>query len=467
MMGPTNKREEASARRARPPQAARRGLQAAAAILFALLTGVMVGKYLHHDWKDAPIWYDVGWRVLTKQTLVGLTGYRYPPTFAVLISPLCALPFGVFFFLWYALNAVLFAVAIRQTARLVYPPRGVWQNSSIEGWSGFRPQVETTGPPLPWLAVLMVGIYAVDNLYLGQTNILVMVLVYGSFLYLLRNREWACGVPLGLSIAIKVFTAPLVVYLLYRRRWRAAASSVLSCAFFLLLFPAPVRGLDRNLQEVSEWGRRVVEPYLSKGKAGDWGQHALDFGNQSVQAVAHRYLTHVDANVAARRDKPIYVNLVSLKESQVNRVVLAGFLALGLAFIAACGWRGPRSRDQEVVEYALAVILVLLVSAIAWTYFFVMMLLPLAVAARLAEEGEGMTQRSRRALWAGMAIFAAATLLLSIHHLRALGSVCFATVAVYAILAQVAREMRRDLAGAGAVRSAVPLQPPLHKQLDD
>jgi len=440
-MGPTNKREEASVRQARSPQAARRGLHAAAAILFVLLTAVMVGKYLHHDWKDAPVWYDVGWRVLTKQTLVGLTSYRYPPTFAVLISPLCALPFGVFFFVWYALNAVLFAVAIRQTARLVYPPRGVWQGSSIEGWSGFRPQVETTSPPLPWLAVLMVGIYAIDNLYLGQTNILVMVLVYGSFLYLLRNREWACGVPLGLSIAIKVFTAPLVVYLLYRRRWRAAASSVLSCVFFLLLFPAPVRGLDRNLQEVSEWGKRVVEPYLSKGKAGDWGQHALDFGNQSVQAVAHRYLTHVDANVAARRDKPIYVNLVNLKESQVNRLVVAGFLAFGLAFIAACGWRGPRSRDQEVVEYALAIILVLLVSAIAWTYFFVMMLLPLAVAARLAREGEGITQRSRAALWAGMAIFAAATLLLGIHYLRALGSVCFAAALLYLALARAAWAM--------------------------
>jgi hypothetical protein len=440
----TNEGKEAAARRPRPPQAGERRVYAAAAMLALLTTAVMVGKYLHHDWKDVPVWYDVGWRVLTNQALVGLASYRYPPTFAVLISPLCALPFGVFFFLWYGVNAVLCAVAVRQTARLVYPSKGVWQDSSIEGWSGFRPQVDTTGPPLPWLAGLMVVIYAIDNLYLGQTNILVMVLVYGSFLYLLRNKEWLCGVPLGLSIAIKVFTVPLIAYLLYRRRWRAAASSVLSCTFFLLVFPAPFRGLDRNLQEVGLWGKRVVEPYLSKGKAGDWGQHALDFGNQSVQAVAHRYLTHVDANVAARRDKPMYVNFASLKESQVNRVVLAAFLALGLVFIAACGWKRPGTRDQEVVEYALAITLVLLASAIAWTYFFVMMLLPLAAAVRLAREGEGMTRGSRGALWAGMAIFATATLLLHIHYLRALGSVCFAAVVVYVAMVGAAWQMRRQ-----------------------
>ena len=270
------------------------------------------------------------------------------------------------------------------------------------------------------------------------------MLVYAAFLYLLRRREWAAGIPLGLSIAIKVFTAPLIAYLLYRRRWRAALSTALSCGFFLLLFPAPFRGFDRNLREVGDWGKRVVEPYLSKGKAGDWGQHALDFGNQSVQAVAHRYLRRIDANVAARRGAPMYVNLASLSEPQVTAVVLAVFALLAGVFVSACGWRPPRTREQEVTEYALVTIGLLLVSAIAWTYFFVMMLLPLAMAARLLGTASELTRSRRRALLVSLLAFALVTVLLRVFYLRALGSVCLASVLLYLALAGAVWQMRKQ-----------------------
>ncbi len=395
--------------------------------MLVLVTAAMIGKYLHQDTKDAPVWYDVGRRVLAGRPLVGLTSYRYPPTFAVLIAPLCALPFAGFFFVWYTANVALFFAALKQTARL-------------------------TGGRAAWPVALVAAVYAVDNLFLGQTNLLVMVLLYGSFLYLLRGREWASGAPLGLSIAVKVFTLPVVFYLLYRRRWRAAASTVLSCLFFLLLFPAPVRGLRRNAREVREWGRRVVEPYLSQGKAGDWGQHALDFGNQSLQAVAHRWLTRVDANVAARRGAPIYVNFVRLSESQVNRVVLAAFALLALVFLAACGRRAPETKDREAAEYALVTIGLLLVSAIAWTYFFVMMLLPLAVAWRLVGRGysggyphgpRGTSLTARISLQIALAAFFIATALLRVHYLRALGSLCLTSLALYLALAAAVWDMRK------------------------
>jgi len=415
----------------------------AVGVLIALVTAVMVGKYLHHDTKDVPVWYDVGGRVLNKQTLVGLTSYRYPPTFAVLISPLCALPFAAFFFVWYAINVGLFFVAIRQTAHLTCSSRGTFRPEQTAGWASFRPEAEALERCVPWPVAAICAVYAIDNLFLGQTNLLVMVLLYGSFLYLLRRREWAAGVPLGLSIAVKVFTAPMIAYLLYRRRWRAALSTVLSSLFFLLLFPAPFRGLDRNLAEVGDWGKRVVAPYLSKGKAGDWGQHALDLGNQSVQAVAHRYLRRVDANVAARQSEPIYVNFAGLSESQVNAIVLATFAVLAAVFVAACGWRAPRTREQEVTEYALVTIGLLLISAIAWTYFFVMLLLPLAVAVRLLALTHEPTVSHRRALWFSVVAFGLVTVLLRLHYLRALGSVCFASVLLYLALAGAVWTMRR------------------------
>ena len=77
-----------------------------------LLTAYMAGKYLHHDFKDAEVWYDAGRRVLKGWTLANLPHYRYPPTFAVLVAPLCALGFAPFYFAWYVINLWLFGAMV-------------------------------------------------------------------------------------------------------------------------------------------------------------------------------------------------------------------------------------------------------------------------------------------------------------------------------------------------------------------
>jgi len=419
-----------------PPEARReetalpRAAVLAAAAMFGLVTVAMVGKFLHHDYKDAEVWYDVGRRVLEGRSLLRLQHYRYPPTFAVLVAPLCLLPWSAFFFTWYALNVALCAQCVRLTMRLV--------------GSG--------DPRVLWLPAVMVVSYAVDNLFLGQTNLLMTALLYWTMVELARGREWAAGGPLGASIAMKVFTFPWVAYLVYRGRWRALVSTLAVCAFCLLVLPAPVRGFGRNLYEVKDWGERVVAPYLDRGEAGDWGQHALDFGNQSLQAVLHRLLTRTDASVAARHSDAIYVNVAALTESQVNRVLLVAMALLAVVFMAACGWRRPKDPRQQAVEFGMSAILLMLISAIAWTYFFVMLLLPIAVAVRLvgARYIVPLRTSTRRmliwALWAqGLAVVS-----LGSAHARAMGSLCWAAVLLYAALALACREMRRAASAVAA-----------------
>jgi len=393
-------------------------------VLAILLTAYMAGKYLHHDFKDAEVWYDAGRRVLEGRTLANLPHYRYPPTFAVLVAPLCALGFAPFYFVWYLINLWLFGVSGALARGICLP----------------------NAPHVPlryhWLPLLLVAAFAVDNLILGQTNILIMALVYLAFRDDLRNRQWRAGIPLGAAIAIKAFPAPLLAYFLFRVRLRLVASALLSCAFFLLLVPAPARGFQRNLREVSDWGQRVAMPYLSRGQAGDWGQHALDFGNQSLPAVVRRYLTRVDAQVMARESAPIYVNVADLSSRQVNLVVLGLLAALGLGFMAACGLRRPRSQVELAGEYALATVLLLLVSALSWTYFFVMLLLPVVVARRLLEGGKPLTRLSLWALRVALWGLVAATVLLGSHYGRALGNLCGASLLFFFALAMARRDLR-------------------------
>jgi hypothetical protein len=419
--------QQVATRGAGRPWPGQRPVIAIAAVLALVVTTVMVAKLRCGDFKDAEVWYDAGRRVLSAGSLTGLRSYRYPPAFAVMIAPLCALPFPAFFLIWYGLNLGLFLLSLRLAVDLISP--GVRWNEL----------------PRYWLPTALVVTFALDNLFLGQTNILVMLLVYWAWWEVARNREWRAGPPLALAIAVKVFPAPLIAYFLYRWRLRAAAASLLSCLFFFLLLPAPVRGFRRNLDEVADWGQRVVMPYLSHGRAGDWGQHALDFGNQSLQAVAHRFLTPVNAYVMARRPvQAMYVNRADLTEDQINRVVLALFAALGLSFLAACGWRRPVDPIQQATEYSLATILLLLVSALSWTYFFVMMLLPVATALHLLANPRRLRPSSRWALRLGLWIFALAVVLVAVPYARALGNLLWASLLLYGALALACWDLRHQ-----------------------
>jgi hypothetical protein len=386
----------------------------------------MVVKYVNGDFKDAEVWYDAGRRVLDGDGLAGLPHYRYPPAFAVLIAPLCALGLGPFYFLWYAINVGLFGLLFLLTRSICFP------------------QGQPPPPWYPWLPALLVAPFAVDNLVLGQTNILITVLVYWALLEDSRGRWWRSGIPLGAAIAIKAFPAPLVVYLLYRGRLRASLAAVLSCAFFLLVLPALVRGPQRNLREVEDWRRRVVAPYLSRGEAGDWGQHALDFRNQSLSAVAGRYLTHVDAQVMAKRGRPIFINVADLAPGQVYAAVLGLFAAMSVGFAVACGPRGPLTQTQLAAEYALASLLLLLVSAVSWTYFFVMLLLPVTVSVLLLDARDQLRPGPRRMLQVGFWAVPAAAVLLASDYARALGNLCWAAVLLFLALSVACWDLRRS-----------------------
>lgn len=399
-----------------------------AVVLLLLVTAVVVGKFLRHDYKDAEVWYDAGRRVLTGETLAGLPHYRYPPTFAVLVAPLAALGFGPFFFVWYAVNVGLFVVSVRLS----------WRLSALT-------EAEC-GPASYWLPAALVAVYAVDTLFLGQTNILIMALVYWACMEEARGRQWVAGLPLGAAIAIKVFPAPLLLYFAFRLRWRVVAAAVLCCLFLLFVLPGAARGFERNFREMADWGDRVALPFVSRGEAGDWGQHSLDFGNQSLTGVAGRLLMAVNAQVAAREGPDIYVNVADLDAAQVRRVVLAVSLALGLVLIWAIGWRRPADGLRQSTEYALAVTLLLLTSALSWTYFFVMLLLPVMVSVRLLVEGDRIGRVSVGMLKAALFGVGAATVLLASQHARALGCVFWASLLLFAALGVAALRLRRQAA---------------------
>jgi hypothetical protein len=185
---------------------------------------------------------------------------------------------------------------------------------------------------------------------------------------------------------------------------------------------------------------------VSRGQVGDWGQHSLDFGNQSLTAVARRLLTRVNAQVAAREGPDIYTNIADLGEGSVNAIVLAVSCLLALVLAYACGWRATQGKAQRATEYAIATTLLLLTSALAWTYFFVMLLLPATVGLRLATANRRVSARSVGALRVALVGLGAATVLLASQYARAIGCLFWASLLLFAALSLAALELRRAAA---------------------
>jgi hypothetical protein len=120
------------------------------------------------------------------------------------------------------------------------------------------------------------------------------------------------------------------------------------------------------------------------------------------------------------------------------------FAVLVAAFLAACGWRAPRDQWQWATEYSLVTALLLLTSALSWTYFFVMLLLPAMQALRLVGQPTAIRPVSARALRGALWGLVLAALLLGNHYARALGSVFWATMLTFAALAMARYDLRRE-----------------------
>jgi alpha-1,2-mannosyltransferase len=119
--------------------------------------------------------------------------FVYPPVAAFLFAPLAALPFTVAKFLYFALNLVAVAAALRMLRVRD------WRCYSIAFASA--PIMEATG--------------------IGTISIPLLVVVAAAWRY--RDRARAVGPLVAAAVTAKLFLWPLWFWLVRTRRWRAAA----------------------------------------------------------------------------------------------------------------------------------------------------------------------------------------------------------------------------------------------------
>jgi len=404
-------------------------------ILFVLANVILCADPLipqlfgHGKGKDYRLWYAVGQAVVTGGDLYPKTGqtfaFLYPPFAALLLAPFSLFGRAFSIFCIGLVNVASWWAAARLSDRLAATP----------------------GPKAWWIVALpsVIALPFIWDMYdLGQPNLMLLAMMLAGLALLASGREWASGAMFAAAVALKAFPLAVLPYLLWRRRWRAAASMVVFSAVFLLLVPAPFRGLERNLDEVKTWANGMVFSASEKG-FGQRPEQNWGWKNNALIAVVHRYVRPINAEAEHPEYKPIYVNFLDLSYDQANIVLAVVAGMIGLGFVAVLPPQRRRTPASDAAEYALLIALMTIASPLARAYYFVWLLFPFTVLVyRTALDPEPRARRLTAWLLAGsLALFTIGASIGPPHILQALGNMFWATVVIIGTLVWL---MRRSMA---------------------
>jgi hypothetical protein len=248
--------------------------------------------YLGLSTKDYGLWYQVGRAVRQGMDIYPrpetgrLFPFMYPPSAAAMLAWISLLgPTGSLLALVLA-NSVAWLVCIK-----------------LSVWLAAGPQAK----PHPLVLILpsLAVIVLVHNIYLlGQPNLVLLALVLGAFACLQLGKHVGAGVLIATAAAIKAFPILILGYLVYRRMWKASASTVAALAAWLLVAPLPFRTPAQAVDDLVVWSQGMVFTYNTYGIA-QRPLRSYSYKNQSIMALAHRLLRDIPADgEAILRQKP-------------------------------------------------------------------------------------------------------------------------------------------------------------------
>lgn len=214
---------------------------------------------------------------------------------------------------------------------------------------------ETAVTPRPytlliWLPLLTLCSPLQMEVFQGQLNRAILLLVVLAWACERNGRPWLAGALLGVAGSIKVLPVLLFLYFLCRRRWQALASGLLTA-------------LVLNCLAAAVFGFAAYQDYFS----------------HVIPHVAERYRDHLmNASLVAfwtRLFDPVLGGAIPVVASHRLYVALS-MLSRG-AVVLAAAWVAWRARGTAARDHAFAacVAAALLVSPITWSPYF-MLLLP-------------------------------------------------------------------------------------------
>lgn len=243
--------------------------------------------------------------------------FKYLPAFALLMAPFGLLNRDAAKLVWFATEIGLLAALLR------------WSISALPA------RRLSQGVLLAFAVLLMAKFYA-HELLLGQTNLLLAVLLLGALIAIQAKRPVLAGAVAGAAVFVKPYALVLLPWLIVTQGWRAGVATLAVVSAGLLL-PAAVYGWNGNVDLLNGWLRTVTDstaPLL------------LNNDNISVAAMWAKWLG----------PGPLAASLAWL--------TIAATVALVIAVLS----RRRSVTAPEYLECALLMLLVPLISPQGWDY---------------------------------------------------------------------------------------------------
>jgi hypothetical protein len=289
--------------------------------------------------------------------------------------------------------------------------------------------------PGPWLAALPAFAtvpFVFDMFDLGQPNLVLLAMMMYGFWLLQHGRPWFAGGMFALATAIKVFPVAVLPYLVWRRRWASAAAMAVFLAVFLVLIPAPIRGYQRNVDELRIWFHAMVGSSSEKG-FGQRDEQNWSWVNQSIIAMTHRLVRPINYNLNEPALPARTMNLIDVDFKTANWIVLAVSLLIGLGFIAVIPPLSRLTQRSQAEELGILFCLMTIASPLARQYYFMWLFFPITVLMhRAAFDPRLGLRRATWALLAGAGVLMLLSLPVFPTLLQAIGNNLAATALIVA-----------------------------------
>ncbi len=329
-------------------------------------------------------------KLLFKHMAIHNTRWPMPPVTILLLSPFSLLSFPSAQFVWVLMKLLLVAV-------ILYCGLGMIRRA------GGR----ITALPL-LLAILAWMWPVIGDMQEGQMNLLMLApMMLGLWLV---QREDPLGDALGglslaLAVCIKVTPIIFLIYLLWRRRWRAGAAMAVGIVLWLYLPLTIAVGWPQAVLWNQQYLRVMILPYIFQGAV------KVPQG-ESLPSFLLRLICHVPAFTTYHQGvhKNYFVNVLALSRPVAERLIRAVLVVIGGLGLFWMRRRLPSLRcPRYVLEIGAVAAFMLWAEEWAWVPDYVTLILTLLATAMIVADPSVRKAAARRATWA---LIAAAVLML-------------------------------------------------------
>jgi hypothetical protein len=290
-------------------------------LVVAVISLVMYVARVRTEMVDFEVYHTAAIRAVDAEPLYraddGHYQFKYLPAFALAMAPFAGLSPQVAKPLWFGLSVALLWLFVS------------W---SIEGLPARRRSTTV----LAWLTIVLMAKFYAHELNLGQTNILLGVILVAAVLAVQRGRPSTAGALVGIGVFVKPYAAILLPWLLPG----AGLPGVIAAAAVIgigLLLPAVVYGWQGNLDQLLGWYHTVTD------------------------TTAPNLLLPENVSLATMWAKWIGVGPLATGLAVVT-------IAAGLGVVAWAVWLRARVASPAYLEFGLLMLLVPLISPQGWDY---------------------------------------------------------------------------------------------------